>query len=167
MRYTLPNRSRHAWQGKELPQEKRRLRARAHLAFIRKAYLVFISHSTKDRWIARQIAKLLEERGEKYRVKTFLDERDILVGDSIPDTIRENIRDCGEFLVLLSKNSIDRPWVLIEISAAWAHNKRIIAVIDKVTPEEMPEIILPYKAVDLNGLDEYIRQLLDRAKGAR
>lgn len=130
------------------------------------AYLVFISHSTKDRWIAKQIASLLEEHGRKYRVKAFLDERDIQFGDSIPDTIRENIKDCDEFLVLLSKNSIDRPWVLIEISAAWAHAKRIIAVIDKVTPEEMPEIMLPYKAVDLNGLDEYIPQLLDRAKGA-
>jgi len=32
------------------------------------------SHSTKDRWIAKQIAKLLEESGD---VKTFLDERDI------------------------------------------------------------------------------------------
>lgn len=134
---------------------------------IRRVYLVFISHSTKDRWIARQIANLLEERGRKYGVKTFLDERDIAVGDSIPETIRENIQQCGEFVVLLSKNSIGRPWVLIEISAAWGHSKRIVAVIDKVTPEEMPEIMLPYKAIDLNNLDEYIKQMLDRAKGAR
>ena len=127
--------------------------------------MVFISHSTKDRWIAKQIANLLEVRGRKQRVTTFLDERDILIGDSIPDTIRDNIRNCSEFLVLLSKNSINRPWVLIEISAAWGHGKRIIAIIDKVTPEEMPEIMLPYKAVDLNNLEEYIDQLLDRAKG--
>ena len=67
--------------------------------------------------------------------------------------------------MLLTGNSIDRPWVLIEISAAWGHSKRIIAVIDKVTPEEMPEIMLPYKAVDLNDLDDYIRQMVDRARG--
>jgi hypothetical protein len=126
---------------------------------------VFVSHSTKDRWIARQIARLME--GVGYGVRAFLDERDIQVGDSIPESIRQNIQDCNEFLVLLTKNSIDRPWVLIEISAAWGHNKRIIAIIDKVTPEEMPDIILPYKAVDLNDLDEYIKQLSDRAKGAR
>ena len=29
-----------------------------------------------------------------------------------------NIKECSEFLVLLTRNSIDRPWVLIEISAA-------------------------------------------------
>lgn len=130
-------------------------------------YLVFVSHSTKDRWIAKQISQLLETSGVDFGVKTFLDERDIGVGDSIPDTIRENIKECNEFLVLLTKNSIDRPWVLIEISAAWGHGKRIIAVIDKVTPEEMPEIMLPYKAIDLNDFEEYVRQLLNRAKGVR
>jgi hypothetical protein len=56
--------------------------------------------------------------------------------------------------------------VLIEISAAWGHGKRIIAIIDKVAPEEMPEIMLPYRAIDLNDLDEYIRQLGERVKGA-
>jgi hypothetical protein len=109
-----------------------------------KRYLVFVSHSTKDRWIAKQISQLLESSGVDFGVKPFLDERDIVVGDSIPDTIRQKIKECNEFLVLLTKNSIERPWVLIEISAAWGHGKRIIAVIDKVTPEEMPEIMLPY-----------------------
>ena len=99
-------------------------------------------------------------------VTTFLDERDIKVGDSIPESIRANIQQCNEFLVLLTKNSINRPWVLIEISAAWGHNKRIIAIIGKVAPEEMPEIMLPYKAVDLNDLEEYIKQVRDRVKGA-
>ncbi|HEX9424380.1 MAG TPA: toll/interleukin-1 receptor domain-containing protein [Pyrinomonadaceae bacterium] len=126
-------------------------------------FLVFISHSTKDRWIAKQIAKLLEAAGG---IKTFLDERDIKVGDSIPESIRTNIQQCNEFLVLLTRNSLNRPWVLIEISAAWGQGKRIIAIVDKVAPEEMPEIMLPYKAIDLNDLEEYIRQLADRVKGA-
>jgi hypothetical protein len=133
----------------------------------KKAYLVFISHSTSDRWIARQISYLLEAKGRRCGVKTFLDERGIGIGDSIPETIRQNIENCNEFLVLLTRNSINRPWVMIEISAAWGQRKRIAAIIDKVTPEEMPEIILPYKAVDLNDLDDYIDQLLERARGSR
>lgn len=130
----------------------------------RKTYSVFISHSTKDQFIARTISNLLEARGKQFGVKTFLDERDISIGDSIPETIRNGIRSCDEFLVLISKNSINRPWVLIEISTAWVLRKRIIAVIDKVSPEEMPELMLPYKAVDLNDLEAYIKQLLERAK---
>ena len=108
---------------------------------------------------------MLETKGRRYGIKTFLDERDIEVGDSIPETIRQNIKKCNEFLVLLTRNSINRPWVMIEMSAAWGHRKRIAAVIDKVTPEELPEIILPYKAIDLNAFDEYLDQVLARAKG--
>lgn len=130
-------------------------------------YLVFISHSTKDRWIAKQISNLLEGKGRKFGVKTFLDEKDIEGGESIPQLIRKNLQDCNEFLVLLSRYSIGRPWVLIEMGAAWVLEKRIIAIIDKVTPEEMPDIISPYKAIDLNSFDEYIEQLFNRARGAR
>jgi len=132
----------------------------------RKSYLVFISHSKKDRWIAKQMATLIEEEGREYGAKTFLDEKDIAGGESIPESIRRNIQECDEFLVLLSRYSIDRPWVLIEIGAAWVLERRIIAIIDKVTPEEMPDIITPYKAIDLNSFEEYLEQLINRAKEA-
>ena len=128
-------------------------------------YLVFISYSEKDRWIARQIATLIEGKCEGFGIKTFLDEKDIKGGDSISESIRKNILKCDEFLVLLSWYSIYQPWVLIEIGAAWVLEKRIIAIIDKVTPEEMPDIMTPYKAIDLNNFDEYLYQLIKRVKG--
>lgn len=37
-------------------------------------YLVFISHSSKDRWIARQMAAIIERQAKRYGVRTFLDE---------------------------------------------------------------------------------------------
>ncbi len=132
-----------------------------------KAYLVFISHSEKDRWIAKQMSVLIEQKGRYLDIKTFLDEKDIAGGESIPESIRRNIQGCDEFIVLLSRYSIDRPWVLIEIGAAWVLEKRIVAVIDKVTPEEMPDIITPYKAVDLNCFETYLEQLIDRVKEVR
>ncbi len=113
------------------------------------------------------MARCIEESGREYGVRTFLDEKDIEGGESIPESIRTNIEDCDEFLVLLSRYSIDREWVLIEIGAAWGLRKRIIAIIDKVAPEEMPGIITPYKAIDLNSFDEeYLEQLINRAKEA-
>lgn len=131
-----------------------------------KPYLVFISHSEKDRWIAKLMAALIEEKCQAYSAETFLDEKDIAGGESIPESIRKNIQECSEFLVLLSRYSIDRPWVLIEIGAAWVLGKRIIAITDKVIPEEMPDIITPYKAIDLNSFDEYLEQLFNRVKEA-
>jgi hypothetical protein len=36
--------------------------------------------------------------------------------------------------------------------------KCIVAIIDKVAPEEMPDIMTPYKAMDLNSFEEYLEQ---------
>jgi hypothetical protein len=131
---------------------------------IKKHYLVFISYSTKDRWIARRIAKDIEDKGRKFGVKTFLDEKDIEGGESIPESIRKNIQDCSEFLVLFSRYSINRPWVLIELGAAWGLSKHIVAIVDKVTPKEMPDTIYLQKTLDLNDFDKYLDQLCKRAK---
>jgi predicted nucleotide-binding protein len=113
-------------------------------------YRVFLSHSHKDGWIARQCVKLIEEAA-RGRIEVFLDERDIEVGQSIAESVRSGIKQCDEFVVLLSPYSKDRPWVLAETGAAWGLEKRIIVIIDKIGPKEMPDIVSPYKAVDLNN----------------
>ena len=126
------------------------------------SYTAFISHSTKDRFIARQVAGLIQEAGHERGIETFLDEKDIEFGGSIPERIRQEIRDCGELVVLLSEYSVDRPWVLIEIGAAWVLEKRIVAVMDKLSPDQMPDVIAPYRAVDLNDVQAYVDELVER-----
>jgi len=126
-------------------------------------YRVFFSHSHKDRWIARQCARLIEEGGKPH-VGVFVDEKEIEGGQSIPEAVRAGIEQCDEFVVLLSRYSKDRPWVLIEMGAAWGLRKPIVAIIDKIGPKEMPDIINAYKAIDLNDFDQYITQLLKRVK---
>lgn len=108
----------------------------------------------------------MEEAAEPH-AKVFFDEKDIEGGQSIPDSVRAGIEKCDEFVVLLSRYSKDRPWVLIEKGAAWGLRKPIIAIIDKIGPREMPDIISPYKAIDLNDFDEYVAQFLRRMKAAR
>lgn len=129
----------------------------------REAYRVFISHSHKDRWIAKQVVKLIEEVG-KGRIQAFLDERDIEGGESIAERVLKEIRKCNEFVVLLSQNSKDRPWVLIEIGVACGRGKPIIAILNDVSPKEMPEIMYPHKAIDLNDFDQYLDQVRKRIK---
>lgn len=132
-----------------------------------KNYLVFISHSTKDRWIARQMANLIEAKGRKYGVRAFLDEKDIEGGQSITEAIVKNIKECDEFVVLLSHDSINRSWVLVEIGGALLLDKLIVAIIHKILPKEMPDVIVQHRAIDLNDFDIYLEQLLMRAKGVK
>jgi len=82
-------------------------------------YLVFISHSSKDRWIARQMAAIIERKAKRYGVRTFLDEVDLEAGDRIPAIIKENLHACEEFVILLSPQSVTRQWVLVELGGAW------------------------------------------------
>ncbi len=127
-------------------------------------YLIFISHSTKDRWVARQIAKLISEKGAGHGIEVFLDEKDIEGGDIISDAIRKNIQECNEFLVLLTEASINSDWVLIELGATWGYEKRIIAIVDKIAPEQMPQVLNLNKAIELNNIDDYLKQVVNRAK---
>lgn len=105
----------------------------------------------------------MQEAG-KGRIKAFLDEKDIEGGQSIPESIRTSIEQCDEFVVILSEYSKERPWVLIEMGAAWGLRKTIIAIIDKIDLKQMPDIISSYKSVDLNEFDGYISHLLRRAR---
>jgi hypothetical protein len=112
------------------------------------------------------MAHVLEEQRGRCAIRTFLDEKDIQGGDPIAETIRRSIVACDEFLVLLSQNSISRPWVLLEMGVAFGFRKRIVAIVDKVSANELPDILVPYKAIDLNDFDDYVRQAVVRARKA-
>ena len=129
----------------------------------KKGYTVFISHSSKDRWIAQQVAAAIEQRGRPHKIKTVLSERDIEAGDDIAAWIRDEIIACDELLVLLSSFSIRRHWVILEIGVALGHKKHIAPITDKVTPKEVPDAIRQMSATDLNEFESYLRQLLRRA----
>ena len=80
-----------------------------------KDYQVFVSHATSDKWLATTLCEKIEATG----AKTFRDDRDIDGGDDIPETIRIEIKRSKELVVLLTPDSADRPWVLLEVGAAW------------------------------------------------
>ncbi len=123
---------------------------------------MFVSHATADKWIARVLCEKIEETG----ATTFRDDRDIKTGDDIPEEIRREIVRSHEFVVLLTPDSVNRPWVLLEVGAFWARRKnaRIIAVLCHVDVDTIPGMIKSKKAVPLNELDDYLKELAVRVK---
>jgi hypothetical protein len=130
-------------------------------------YLVFISHSSKDRWIARQMAAIIERKARRYGVRTFLDEVDLEGGDRIPATIKANLHACEEFVILLSPQSISRQWVLVELGGAWTLDKRVMAITYNLAAEKIPDIIEHDKGYDLNDYDRYVAELIARVQRQR
>ena len=81
-------------------------------------YLVFISHSSKDRWIARQMAAIIERQAKRYGVRTFSTRFDLEGGDRILAVIKANLHACAKFMILLGPHSLTRQWVLVELGGA-------------------------------------------------
>lgn len=127
-------------------------------------YLVFVSHATKDKWLATTLCEKIKDAG----ATTFRDDRDIAGGDDIPDSIRSAIEKSDEMVLLLTPVSVNRPWVLIEVGAAWLRgDMRIIAVLQHVEIEPVPDMLKAKKVVDLNEFDRYLTELRQRIKAAK
>lgn len=127
---------------------------------------VFISHSSIDTWVARQIATYIEQCGATF----FLDEADIKHGDDFEEVIRKAAHASTELLVLLTPWSTTRPYIWLEMGIFWGSEKRIVGVLHGLTVEEVsqderiPILLKKTDFVNLNDIDSYFSQLRDRVK---
>ena len=125
-----------------------------------RGYCVFMSHATADKWIAKALCEKIETTG----ASTFRDERDIKTGDDIPEEIRRKLAHSRELVLLLTPDSADRPWVLLEAGAFWGKRKnaRIVAVLCHVEVDPIPDMIKSKKAISINDFDDYLKDLSTR-----
>lgn len=128
------------------------------------AYVVFISHATRDKWVAGQIAKELDAIG----VDPFLDSRIIETGNPIDEELKMALNGAAELLVLLTPASVERPYVWMEIGAAWIQGKRIIGILHGMTTSELaqrdgtPAFLTGILLRDINDFDQYVEELQRR-----
>ncbi len=116
---------------------------------------IFISHSSHDKWVARQLSALLQADGHE----TFLDEKDIKTGESIDASIQANLKNSDHLLLLLSPASLTSQWVFIELGGAKALGKHIVPVLFHVAGNEVPHAISQLLARDINEIDKYFAEL--------
>jgi hypothetical protein len=130
-------------------REKRKAKTRS--------YLVFISHSSADLWIAEQIAKQISALG----AEVWLDKKDLKGGDVLVDEIIRGIDACDEALVLVSPKSVKSQWVIYEIGAVSGQHKRVTPIRNQVNSDAMAPM-KGVKSIDLNQFDEFLIHLAKR-----
>jgi len=92
---------------------------------------VFISHASEDKErFVLEFSTKLREKG----VDAWLDKWEMLPGDSLVDKIfEEGIKEADSFIIILSNNSITKPWVREELNASFIKrinkNCKIIPVV--------------------------------------
>ena len=129
-----------------------------------KNYHVFVSHSGDDLWIAKQLARCIEDCG----ATTFLDRRDIDVGDKFKDRIHDEIPRANELVAIFTPWSRKRAWVRHEIGMADMLKKRIVCVFYRVSvadfegDEDGLGPLDGLNIIDINEMNAYFRGLKRR-----
>ncbi len=132
----------------------------------KRRYMVFLSHSSKDMWVAKQIAREIKGCG----AEVFLDEAKIQAGADFAEEILTALDAADELVVLLTPWAMHRPYVLAELGAAWIRRIPIVVLLHGLTAEDLqsrPEIPLFMKKrnlVDLNKIETYFGELRNRAR---
>lgn len=125
---------------------------------------VFISHSSRDTWVAKQIADHIVRAG----AEVFLDEADMEHGDDFDQRLVDGANSCTEMLVLLTPWSRERPYVWIEIGMFRHRGLRIVGVLHGISLDEvsadarMPALLKRLDMIEINGVDSYFEQLRRR-----
>jgi TIR domain len=130
--------------------------------------LVFLSHSSRDTWVAKQIAREMTACG----AVPFLDEDDIETGVEFEEAILEFLSKAHELVVLLTPWALNRPYIWAEIGAAWGRRIPIVAILHGITPQEfqarsdIPVLIKKRDLIELNDIGRYLKELRRRVAKA-
>ena len=94
---------------------------------------VFLSYASEDKALVEQVHLRLTERFPE--IESWLDKYEILGGDDLIEKIHSGIDEADRFIIFLSPNSVDKPWVRTELRKALA---------DEISGIK-PEFIIPIK----------------------
>jgi len=130
---------------------------------------VFISHASKDDDFVSELRLALEGQG----LTAWVDSRELIAGHKLAPEIERAIEGARQFVVVLSPNSIDSPWVRKEIETALeveARRKddgyRVIALLlPGIEPQDLAkwfdeEPVGVRVEVKLGGVSEALPQIL-------
>lgn len=131
-------------------------------------WLVFVSHSGVDTWVAKQIAREIAACG----ATVFLDEAEIDIGADFEEEILTALEKANELLILVTPWALERPYIWLELGAAWTRRLTIAGLLLGLTIEDLqsrpsvPILLKRRRLLPLNDIDIYLRQLRGRVQAA-
>jgi hypothetical protein len=120
-------------------------------------YLIFLSHSSRDAWLAGVVAGKLRAGN----IEVWLDEMSLSGGEQVMPQIVNGIQKSHEAVVLVSNESLKSQWVSAEIGIAVALGKRITPLLNNVDHDSMAPL-KGTKAYELNKFDLFLQEAKNR-----
>lgn len=127
---------------------------------------VFLSHASPDKPMVRQIRDALRDMGHR----PWLDEDEILPGESIPNKIQHGLRQADFILICLSRAAAQSGWVEAESHVSMMRqfkdrtSRILVARLEDVPPPDLLSHIayvdlFPWDAMFRPGMDKLARRL--------
>jgi hypothetical protein len=116
------------------------------------AYDIFLSYASADQSEALEVYNAIKTAGGSV----FLAGKDLKAGDDFAEKIRKALNESHEVWLLLSPNSLTSEWVISEWGAAWALGKRIVPILFRCAPRELPDRIRRLQCIDFHKCDELV-----------
>ena len=124
-----------------------------HVKNPRTGYKIFISHSTKDMFLIRQLENYLDN----YGIDPIIAEDQREPGSYLPEKFEQLIRESHFFLGILTKNSIRSEWVKHETNYALTiKNKPSILLVEEGAPVQTLVEWIPFK------MDEPVESIVEK-----
>jgi hypothetical protein len=108
---------------------------------------VFISHAAVDSPFAEFLHRHLMQEG----LSVYLASVSMPPGERWMPSIMDNLRSSTWVLCLASRAACASPWVMQEMGAAVAGNKKLVPIIWDQPPDSLPGWMKQYQAVNLAG----------------
>lgn len=126
---------------------------------------VFLSYAFEDKELAGRIAQALQAQG----IDTWWAGWCMVAGDSLRQRIDQGLAGCTHFVVLLTPNSIDKPWVKQEMDAGLVRTLNAQAVFiplrHQLSPRELPPLLSGLLSPEVNAQADDIQQLINDIHG--
>jgi len=126
------------------------------------AHTVFISHSGEDTWVAKKLSSECEGLG----TTVFLDEAAIAIGASFERELLAALSRADELILLATPWALERPYIWLEIGAAWQRQIPIIVLLLGISVQQfqsktrLPIALKERNILRLNDVDRYLDQLV-------
>lgn len=117
---------------------------------------IFISYSSLDQNEAGILHQAITDAGKL----AFLSAKSLNPGEDFADEIRRHLIGSRQLWLLVSPNSLKSEWVLTEWGAAWVLRKRIVPILHRCSPEQLPLRLRSIHSIDFHKYSELIKTLL-------
>lgn len=118
---------------------------------------VFISYSTQDEPIAREIFSALNQVG----AEPFLASISLQPGVNWTEEIFGNLKEAKWVFFIATKSACASPAVQQELGASLANNKHLIPILIDISPKELPGWVGQHQAVDARTDAGQLRATID------